>query len=103
MDYAIPTDHRVKLKEGEKWDKYLDLAKKMKNLWNMKMTVIPNVVGALGTILKGWVKGLEDLEIWEQVETIQTTALLRSARIVRKVLEIWRDLLSLRLQKETMK
>ena len=53
----------------------------------MKMTVIPIVIGALGIIPKEWVKGPEDLEIREQGETIQTTALLRSARILRRVLE----------------
>ena len=52
------------------------------------MTVIPIVVGALGTILEGLVKGLEDLEIRGQVETIQTTALLGSSRILRRILEI---------------
>ena len=54
----------------------------------MKVTVIPIVVGELGTILKGSVKGLEDLEERGQVETIQTTALLRLTRILRRVLEI---------------
>ena len=44
------------------------------------MTVIPIVIGALMTILKGLVKGLEDLKIRGQVEIILTTALLRSAR-----------------------
>ena len=34
--------------------------------------------------LKGLVKGLENLEIRGQVETIQTTALLKSARILRR-------------------
>ena len=53
----------------------------------MKVTVIPIVIGALGTVTKGLVKGLEDLEIKGRVETIQTTLLLRSARILRKVLE----------------
>ena len=51
----------------------------------MKLTVIPSVVGALGTILKGFVKTLEDLKA--DLETIQTTALLKSARILRSVLE----------------
>ena len=37
------------------------------------MTVIPIVVGALGTMPKGLLKGLEDLEIRGHVETIQTT------------------------------
>ena len=27
MDFAIPADHKVKLKESEKNDKYLDLAR----------------------------------------------------------------------------
>ena len=36
----------------------------------MKVTVIPTVISALGTILTGLVKGLEDIEIRGQVETI---------------------------------
>ena len=54
----------------------------------MKVTVIPIVICDLGTITKGLVHGLQDLEIKGRVATIQTTALLRSARILRKVL--WR-------------
>ena len=52
------------------------------------MTFIPIVIDALGTVTKGLIKGLEeDLKIKERVETIQTTALLRPARILRRVLE----------------
>ena len=40
----------------------------------MKRTKIPIVIGALGTVTKGLVQGLDDLEIRGQVETIQTTA-----------------------------
>ena len=53
----------------------------------MKVTVIPVVIGALRTIPKGLVKGLKNLEIRGRVETIQTTVLLRSVRILRRVLE----------------
>ena len=53
----------------------------------MKATVIPIVIGALGTIPKGLLQGLEVLEITGQEVTIPTTALLRSARILRRVLE----------------
>ena len=87
MNFAVPADHRVKLKESEKKDKYLNLAREPKKLRNMKVKFIPIVIGALGTVIKGLVQGLEDLEIREWVETIQTTALLRSARILRRVLE----------------
>ncbi len=51
------------------------------------MTVIPIVIGALGTVMKGLIKGLKDLEIRSRVDSIKTTALLRSARILRRVLE----------------
>ena len=84
MDFAVGDDHRVKLKESEKKNKYLNLAKELKNCGNMKVMFIPIVIGALGTLTKGLIKGLEDLEIREQVETIQTTTLLRSARILRR-------------------
>ena len=66
----------MNLKESEKKDKYLDLARGLKKLWNMKVTIVPIVVGAFGTITKGFLKGLEDLEVGGRVETIQTTALL---------------------------
>ena len=87
VDFAVPSDHKIKLKEREKRDKYLDLAREMKNLWNMKMTMITIINGALGTVTKGLVQGLEHLEIRGRVEILQTTALLRSARILRRVLE----------------
>ena len=68
----------------------------------MKVSIVPIVIGDLGTINKGLLKGMEDLEVNRQVETIQTTALLRTARILRRVLETWGDLLSLRLQWKTI-
>ena len=43
----------------------------MKKLWNMKVTIIPIVIGAFGTVTKGLLKGLEDLEVGGRVETIQ--------------------------------
>ena len=87
VDFAFPADHRIKLKECEKRDKYLDLARELKKLWNMKVTIIPIVIGAFGKVTKGLLKGLEDLEVGSRVETIQTTALLKTARILRRVPE----------------
>ena len=57
----------------------------------MKVTIVPIVIGALGTITKGLLKGFEDLKVVRRVETIQTTALLRTARILRWVLVTWGD------------
>ena len=49
----------------------------------MKVTIVLIVIGTLGTITKGLLKGLDDLEVGGRVETIQTTALLRTVRIPR--------------------
>ena len=56
------------------------------------------VIGTFGTVTERLLKGLKDLEVGGRVETIQTTALLKTARILRRVLETWGDLLSLNLQ-----
>ena len=91
VDFAVPADHRIKLKECEKRDKYLDLAWELKKLRNMKVTIIPIVIGAFSTVTKGILKGLEDLEVSGRVENIQTTGLLKTVRILRRVLDIWGD------------
>ena len=39
----------------------------------MPVTIIPIVTGAFETVIKGLLKGLEDLEVGGRVETIQTT------------------------------
>ena len=67
--------------------KYRVVVRVLKRLWNMKVMVIPIVIGPLGIVTKGLVQELEDLEIRGRVETIQTIALLRSARILSRVLE----------------
>ncbi len=41
----LSRQHRINLKESEKKDKYLDLAKELKKLWNMKVTIVPIVIG----------------------------------------------------------
>ena len=74
---------RIKLKKCEKKDKYIDLAWESKKLRNMQVTIIPIVIGVFATILKGQ----EDLELGRRVETIQMTALLKTTRILRRVLE----------------
>ena len=74
VDFVIPADHSVKLKESEKREKYLDHARKLKRLWNMKVTVIPLVIGVLVRVTKGLVQELEYFEIRGRVETIQTKA-----------------------------
>ena len=87
METCIKYNNNDNNKECEKKDKYLDLARELKKLWNMKVTIVSIVIGAFGTIAKGLLKDLEDLEVGGRIETIQMTALLRMARILRRLLE----------------
>ena len=64
VDFAVPADHRINLKEYEKKDKYLGLTRESKKLWNMKVTIVPIAIGALGTITKGLLKGPGGLGSW---------------------------------------
>ena len=51
------------MNERENKDKYLDLTREQKKLWNMKMTVISIVIRTRCAVNKSLVQGLEDLEI----------------------------------------
>ena len=50
--------------------------------------VVPVVIGALGSVTKGFDMWIEKLEIPLNVGVMQKTALLGTARILRKVLEM---------------
>ena len=69
----------------------------------MKVTIVPIMIGDFGTVTKGLLKGLVDLEKRGRVETIQITALLWTGKILRRVYETWGDLLSLSLQWKTIR
>ena len=49
---AVPANHEynVKVKEGEKQLICVDLTREVKSFGNMKLTVIPVIVGRLGTV-----------------------------------------------------
>ena len=57
-----------KKERKDRKEKYLDLARELKKLWNMKVAIIPIVIGSLCTVSKGLIKRVEDLEIRERVE-----------------------------------
>ena len=84
VNFAVSVDYRIKPKECEKKNKHLALAREVKKLWNMKVTIVPIVIGAFGTITKGLLKGLEDLEAERRVETIQMTAITENGQNTEK-------------------
>ena len=83
-DFAIPFDTRVDDKEVEKIEKYLDLARELKKVWNMKVAVVPLVVGALGTPAKALKKRLKIIVIETKITELQQTVLINTRRILQK-------------------
>ena len=53
----------------------------------MKVTIIPILISSFDTVTKESFKGLEELEVGGQVETVQSTALVRMAGIPSRVLD----------------
>ena len=91
LDIAVPADVRVGEKEREKVEKHQDLKREIGRLWKLKMVgVVPVVIGALGSVSKGFDRWIEKLGIPLNVGIMRNPALLGTARILRKVLEMWR-------------
>ena len=89
IDIAVPADVRVEEKEREKVEKYQDLKREIGRLWNLKkVEVVPVVIGAPGSVTKEFDRWIEKLGITFNVGVVQKTALLGTARILRKVLEM---------------
>ena len=69
-------------------EKYQDLGRELQKIWNVKVKIIPLVVGSLGAIPKQFGNRLKETGITVGTAQVQKTVLLGTARILRKVLEI---------------
>ena len=87
IDFAVPGDSRIE-EEKDKIEEYQDLGRELQKIWNLKMKIIPLVVGSLGAISKQFVNRLKQIGITARIAQVQKTDLLGTARILRKVLEI---------------
>ena len=87
-EIAVPRDSRIGEKEIEKMEKYDELKREIKRMWAMKkIEVISIVVDALGAVsgkLNNWIK---KLDIHMKIDLLQKTALLGTARILKRSLE----------------
>ena len=95
VDVACPFDTRVVEKEREKVDKYQELKYELKRIWNCsEVTVIPAVIGALGTIHrngtipKNFHQWIDKIDPNIYFGTLQKACLLGTARTLRYALNI---------------
>ena len=86
IDFVVPGDSRIEEKEKDKIEKYQDLGRELQKIWNVKVKIIPLVVGSLGAICKQFGNRLK--QIIAGTAQVQKTVLLGTARTLRKVLEI---------------
>ena len=88
-------------KNQRKWkeNKHQDVAREVRKMWNMKVTVVTIVISAFETAHK--ILGPKRIGNRRMNQTITTTAMLRSVRKLRRVLDTRGDLLLLRLQWKT--
>ena len=63
IDFAVPADSRIEEKEKDKIEKYQGLGRELQKIWNVKVTIIPLVVGSLGGIPKQFGNRLKQIGI----------------------------------------
>ena len=90
IDVAIPGESRIAQKGIEKLTKYVDLKIEVSRLWrSRKVSVIPIIVGALGSIPIDLPRYLEMIELpLYLMSTFQSTVLHRTTSILRRYMNI---------------
>ena len=88
IDFAVPGDSTIEEKEKDNIEKHQDLARKLQKTCNVRVKIIPLVVGSLGAIPKQVGNILKQIGIVVGTAQAQKTVLLVTVKILRKVLEI---------------
>ena len=91
IDVAIPSDYNIQKKTTEKISKYVDLQIECQRLWNKKVEVIPVIIGATGIVDKKIKKYVGRIPGCHNIYSLQRSAILGTAHILRKVLSIKPD------------
>jgi hypothetical protein len=84
---AISADRNVVQKEAGKKLKYNSLCIEIQRMWNRKCTVIPVIIGATGIVTRSLRKHLEAVPGKRSIDSVQKTAVLGTAHIIRKELQ----------------
>ena len=64
------------------------MGRELQNIQNVKVKIIPLILGSLGAIPKQFGNRFKQIRITVETAQVQKTVLLGTARILRKVLEI---------------
>ena len=85
---ALIIQHALSTTKGSTCIIIIDLAREVGRMWGVRAKVVPVVIGALGTVPLRLKVSLKALGVDISISLIQKSALLGSARILRRVLEM---------------
>ena len=91
IDVAIPNDHNIQKNATEKMSKYVDLQIECQRLWNKKVEVIPIIIRATEIVGKNIKKYVGRIPGCLNIYSLQRSAILGTAHILREVLSIKPD------------
>ena len=86
VEFSVPWDKNVLLKEEEKTSKYIPLAKEVRKVHRVSTKIVPIVLGSLGTITNQLKNHLKQLEMENVLGGLQTSVLIGTHNILRKVM-----------------
>ena len=91
IDVAIPSDYNIQKKATDKMNKYVGLQIEYQRVWNKKVEIIPVIIGATGIVDKNIKKYVGRIPGCHNIYSLQRSAILGTAHILRKVLSIKPD------------
>ena len=83
IDVACPSDINLVGKKNEKLRNYKELRLEIARLWNKKTTIIPIIIGALGSVPDDLYEKLDSIGIKYNTTVLQKSVLLGTAHILR--------------------
>ena len=86
IQFSVPWDKNVLLKEEEKVSKYIPLAKEIRKVHKVSTKIIPIILGSLGTVTTKLKGSLNELGLGQILGGLQTSVLIGTHNILRKVI-----------------
>ena len=86
IDVSVPSDRNIYAKRSEKLCKYKDLEIEIQKMWGMRTTVVPLIMGALGSIATDTPIDLACISSSASLYQVQKQVLLSSAFILQRFL-----------------
>ena len=86
MEFSLPLGKSVLLKEEEKIQRYIPLAKETRKVHGVSTKIVPIILGSLGTVTNQLKADLAVLGMERILGELQTSVLIGTHNILRKVM-----------------